>query len=71
MATIYGRVPPPEMQLELLNRQETQQVIGDEDVAKAISTLQKYKDGKANLEERVIQDEQWWKLRHWEVIRGK
>lgn len=34
-------------------------------------TLEKYKSGKANLEARIIQAEDWWKLRHWEHIRPK
>lgn len=43
--------------------------ITQETVALAEETLRKYKDGKANLENRIIENEQWWKLRHWETIR--
>lgn len=32
-------------------------------------TLHKYREGKANLERRVIENEQWYKLRHWECMR--
>lgn len=39
-------------------------------LAYAAETLKKYKDGKANLENRIVEDEQWWKLRHWECIRN-
>ena len=42
--------------------------ITDEDVANASQTLEKYKQGKAHLEDRLIKDEQWYKLRHWEAI---
>lgn len=45
------------------------QRIGKEEIAKATSTLQEYKRGKANLERKVIENELWWKLRHWEIIR--
>ncbi len=45
--------------------------IGREEIAKAAQTLAKYKQGKANLETRIVQDELWWELRHWEVIRQK
>ena len=45
--------------------------IGEREIKKAVETLKKYKDGKANLESRVIEDEQWYKLRHWEVVRKK
>lgn len=47
------------------------QVIGKEQVQKASQTLQKYKGGKANLETRIIDNEQWYKLRHWECLRKK
>ena len=46
------------------------QVIGREQILKAQQTLQKYKEGKANLEKRIIENEQWYKLRHWECMRG-
>lgn len=45
--------------------------IGKEAIHKATMTLQKYKEGKANLERRIIDNEQWYKLRHWECMRGK
>jgi hypothetical protein len=44
-------------------------VIGKEQVQKANQTLQKYKEGKANLEKRIVDNEQWYKLRHWECMR--
>ena len=45
------------------------QPIGKEAVQKANLTLQKYKEGKANLERRIIDNEQWYKLRHCECMR--
>lgn len=45
--------------------------IGREEVQEAFTTLQKYKEGKASLEQRIIDNEQWYKLRHWECMRGK
>ena len=47
------------------------QVIGKEQVREAYQTLLKYKEGKANLERRIIDNEQWYKLRHWECMRDK
>lgn len=47
------------------------QPIGREAIQKANLTLQKYKEGKANLEQRIIDNEQWYKLRHWECMRAK
>lgn len=43
--------------------------IGEKEIAKAADTLRRYKEGKANLENRIVEDEQWWKLRHWEALR--
>jgi hypothetical protein len=45
--------------------------IDKKDIADATATLKKYKEGKSNLESRIVEEERWWKLRHWEVIRGK
>ena len=45
------------------------QVIGREQIQEARNTLQKYKQGKANLEQKIIESEQWYKLRHWECMR--
>ena len=47
------------------------QVIGREQIQKAQLTLNKYKEGKANLEQRIVENEQWYKLRHWECMRKK
>ena len=43
--------------------------IGEEEIAKAAEILAEYKRGKAMLENRVVEDEQWWELRHWEIMR--
>ena len=47
------------------------QVIGKEQVQAAQLTLNRYKEGKANLERRIVDNEQWYKLRHWECMRDK
>ena len=47
------------------------QVIGREQIQKANLTLQKYKEGKSNLEQRIVANEQWYKIRHWECMRKK
>ena len=46
------------------------QVIGKEQIHKANLTLKKYKEGKANLETKIVENERWYKLRHWECMRG-
>ena len=45
------------------------QVIGREQVQKANLTLNRYKEGKANLEQKIVDNEQWYKQRHWEQMR--
>ena len=52
-------------------RQAISLPIGKEALHKATLTLQKYKEGKANLEQRIISNEQWYKIRHWECMRDK
>ena len=46
------------------------QAIGKEQIQEANTTLHKYKEGKANLEKRIVDNEQWYKLRHWECMRS-
>ncbi len=40
-----------------------------ESVQKATEILQKYKRGKANLEARIIDNEEWYRLQHWKKER--
>ena len=39
------------------------------EIGEAYATLMKYKQGKANLERRLIENQQWYKLRQWECMR--
>ena len=43
--------------------------IGKDQVSEARQILNKYKEGKKNLEQKVIDAEQWYKLRSWECMR--
>lgn len=45
--------------------------IGKEEVREAEAILQKYKQGKANLEARIVENEQWYKLRHNEIVKSR
>lgn len=45
------------------------EVIGREEILRATQTLRDYKQGKANLEQKIVDNEQWYKLRHWECMR--
>ena len=39
--------------------------IGREEIARAEQILRRYKQGKSNLENRIVKNQQWYKLRHW------
>ena len=45
------------------------QKIGRQEVIAAREILRRYKQGKANLENRIVENEQWYKMRHWECMR--
>ena len=61
---------PQKLDLEAMEGiKAMRQVIGREQIQEARNTLQKYKQGKANLEQKVIEAEQWYKLRNWECMR--
>ena len=40
--------------------------IGKKEVDDAYVRLQKYKEGKAALETRIVGAEEWWKNNHWQ-----
>ena len=42
--------------------------IGAEEVRKASETLRKYKSGKARLEQKIVANEEFWKLRQWNYM---
>lgn len=44
--------------------------IGEKEVIKAAELLLAYQGGKKNLEERIVDEEKWWKLRHWESSKN-
>lgn len=45
--------------------------ITEKEIKNARTILEKYKTGKQNLENRIVEDEQWWEMRHWDVISKK
>lgn len=52
-----------------MKNEKNKEPIGTEQVRIARETLNRYREGKANLERRVVENEQWYKLRHWECLR--
>ena len=45
--------------------------ISKEILNEAMLTMRKYKQGKASTERRIIDAQQWWKLRNWEQIENQ
>ena len=56
-------------------QQEQKQMTSDDvsrsEIRKAIERLKEFKIGKASLENRIIENEKWFKTQHWDVIRTK
>lgn len=50
-------------------RQLMERPMSETRVIELTAILNKYKEGKTNLEKRIINNEQWWKGRNWEQIR--
>ena len=42
--------------------------IGKNEIRGAVEVLKKYKAAKAPLERRILEEEKWFRLRHWEVF---
>lgn len=60
---------PHGLTFELRDADEEQpSAITVDHIREAMQTLRKYRAGKANLERRLIENEEWWKLHHWEYI---
>lgn len=49
--------------------EETRKPIGEREVKKMLADLQRYKEDKEIFNARLIENEKWWELRQWEVIR--
>ena len=56
---------------DTLEMTAAEEVIGTEDVAKAAQVLQQYKSGKAALDTRIVDNELWFRMRHWKNYKNK
>lgn len=68
MTDDYVDIPVIETADELSGGRE-REVIGAEEIAAAVETLNRYRAGKANLDKRIIANEKWFRQRHWEGER--
>lgn len=67
-----------QMEIQMLNRTAEKKKmkemmkpkIGTEQIRKASQILRKYKEGKTNLEKKIIANEQFWKLRQWNYMNA-
>ncbi len=41
---------------------------GIPNIQKAAELLGKYREGKQRLDKRIVENDQWWRLRHWDVV---
>ena len=48
-----------------------EEVIGTEEVAKAAQLLQRYKSGKEALDTRIVDNELWFRMRHWKNYKNQ
>lgn len=58
----YSEVNGTPEQMDQLNN------ITEADVKKATEILLKYKEGKKNLEQKIIDNEEFWKMNHWDIV---
>ena len=56
---------------DTLEMTAAEEVIGTEEVAKAAQVLQQYKSGKAALDSRIVDNELWFRMRHWKNYKNK
>lgn len=43
----------------------------EEKVQEVLKTLNDYKAGKASIDAKATENQEWWRLRHWKVIQGE
>lgn len=53
-----------------MNMPFTSDVVTNDRVREGQTILQRYRDGKRVLEEKIVENEEWYRLRHWHRIGG-
>ena len=51
------------------NQPTPEQPVGKKQIDEATKTLREYKAARGNLENRLVEDELWYEMRHWETLR--
>ena len=52
-----------------MNNKISEKKIDKEEVREATKILNSYKNCKTNLERRIIENDKWWKMQHWGLIK--
>ncbi|MBQ6894508.1 MAG: hypothetical protein IJN40_03335 [Clostridia bacterium] len=52
-----------------MNNKISEKRIDKEEVREATKILNDYKNCKTNLEKRIIENDKWWKMQHWGLIK--
>ena len=55
----------------MLSEKETVKVITEADVLNASKILAEYRAQKQHLDAHIVEDNDWWKLRHWDHLNAK
>ncbi|QNM08039.1 portal protein [Wansuia hejianensis] len=48
---------------------QTPPAVGVDELRRAREILRRYKDGKKMLEEKIVRNEKWFKMRHWDLLK--
>lgn len=51
--------------------EQTKPTVGKQEIEYALKKLKEYAAAKEPLDQRIIEEERWWRLRHWEYLRQK
>lgn len=43
----------------------------EDKIQEILQVLREYKDGKSTIDRKATENQEWWRLRHWNVLQGK
>lgn len=61
----------PKEQTEPQQSAPTEPHFTPDKVSEVLQILHEYKDGKTTVDMKATENQEWWRLRHWNVIQGK
>lgn len=51
-----------------MSNEQQMGTVNEDTIRKGMQILEKYKRGKQSLEDKIIRNEKWWKMRHWDML---